>query len=556
MQSTLGYVHTPHEIADLLTQWAIQSADDIILDLGLGEGVFVFSSFRRLQELGANGPQAASQIYGTEIDATRYEALQQAIANKDILFPHLQHKDFFQASFPLVDSIVGNPPYVRRRAIAPERVEQIRADVLGKNSNIAETDLSQLTDLYVYFLLKAATYLKPNGRLAVVIADSWLNVRYGEVLRCYLHNHFQIERIINFDRSIFTDAQVKPVLLFAIKQSNTVHQVALTRVMNGLAVRELAKLFVKPQPNLSDVYTVNLSSTILDTKEPWGVHLKISEIDNVVSGHKGLVSLDTFATIRIGLQTLAEDFFVLTNTQVEELGIESEFLQPFAHSVTQFEANIIDETSQSNLFLFYCSKSEKELEGTNALAHIKKGENTEVSIRGRGEIVRGYNQKPRIQKANRPKWYDVKSSTEKRGRAPILIPRLIYYQFKVLWNSRQFVPGGAVIEVLPNSQEHIQVLLAILNSTYAEVLIRGYAQLYGGGTYTVGINQLKKLPIPNLTQLTHEQNEKLLASYRTFLRNGKRNEIDNVIYELLGLEPGLFESALKNLRLMSTSAKQ
>lgn len=556
MQITLGHVHTPPEIADLLAKWAIQSPDDTVLDLGLGEGAFVFSSFSRLRELGAEDLQATSQIYGTEIDATRYQTLQQAITTKGLRFPHLQHKDFFQADFPQVDAIVGNPPYVRRRAIAPERVEQIRTDVLRTNLEVIETDLSQLTDLYVYFLLKAFAYLKPYGRLAVVIADSWLNVRYGKALRYYLQNHFEIERIISFDRSVFSEAQVKPVLLFATKRSGKVHQIAFTRVMNGLAINELAQLFTKPEPNMPDVSTINLDSTDLNAKDPWGVHLKISELANVLNGYKQLTSLDTYSNIRIGLQTLAEDFFVLTNAKVQNLGIEAEFLQPFAHSVTQFETYNIDETTQANLHLFYCAKSKEELKGTNALVHIDAGENVSVSVRGRGEIVKGYHQKPRIQKANRPLWYDVKSNIEQRGRSPILIPRLIYYQFKVLWNSVGFVPGGAVIEVLPKFPEHTLLLLAVLNSTYAEVLIRGYAQLYGGGTYTVGINQLKKMPIPDLTQFTDEQHRRLIASYQIFLADGRREEIDNLIYELLDLDANMFESALRTLRMMSIYAKQ
>lgn len=556
MKTTLGYVQTPSEIADLLTKWAIRSANDTVLDLGLGEGAFVFSSFHRLLELGGTGTQSASQIYGTEIDATRYEALQQASAIKGIHFPHLQHKDFFQASFPQVDVVIGNPPYVRRRAIAPDTVKQIRADVLRENTEIAEADLSQLTDLYMYFLLKAAAHLKPCGRLAVVVADSWLNVRYGQVLRQYLQNHFYIERIINFDRSIFSDAQVKPVLLFATKQSDTSNQITITRVMNGLAVNELSALFTTQEPSLPDTYTVLLRSEDLDAKQPWGVHLKISEIDNVLDNHERTVPLHTFAAIYIGLQTLAKDFFALSNTRVQESGIESEYLQPFAHSVSQFDTNVIDEDTLANLHLFYCSKPKEELKDTNALVHIKAGESTQVAIRGRGEVVNGYHQKPRIQKANRPNWYDVKSSVEKRGLAPILIPRLIYYQFRVLWNKAQFIPGDAVIEVLPKSDDHTQLLLAVLNSTYAEVLIRGYAQLYGGGTYTVGINQLKKMPVPDLKRLTSEQKRNLVSSYQNFLVNGNRNEIDSLVYEFLSLDPKLFDDAVINLRLLATSAKQ
>lgn len=558
MQTTLGAVFTPTEVADLLTRWAIRSAGDTILDLGLGEGAFVFSSFYRLQELGATSKQSASQIYGTEIDETRYATLQQFSATKQgTNFPNLQYKDFFQATFPKVDVVVGNPPYVRRRAITPGRIKEIRSNVLETNLDVNEKDLSQLTDLYVYFLLKAVTYLRLQGRLAVVISDSWLNVRYGQVLRQYLLENFKIEHVISFDRPIFPDAQVKPVLLFATKHSQITNQVAFTRVMNGLPVNALSPLFTNPEPKLPDVHTVYVSSTELGIAQPWGTYLKIAEIINVLNSRHKLVPLQELANVRIGLQTLAKDFFTLTNTQIQDLAIESEFLQPLAHSVSQFDQAVIDVQSKPSLHLFFCANPKDELIGTNALTHIETGENTEVTIRGRGEVVTGYNQKPRIKKANRPSWYDIKTSVEKRGRAPILIPRLIYYQFKVLWNQAHYVPGDAVIEVLPKSPNlDVQLLLAVLNSTYSEVLIRGYAQLYGGGACTVGINQLKQMPILNLESLTNKQKQKLVVGYQAFLKDGNRDKIDEVIYKIIGLDHKLFESTVKSLRLMATSAKQ
>lgn len=557
MINALGAVFTSNELADFVSEWAIRSANNTVLDLGLGEGAFVFSSFKRLQHLGAIKEQAALQIFGTEIDEGRFKTLKSTAKNLGVVFPNLHYQDFFEAQFPQVDVVIGNPPYVRRRKLSPENVNLIRSRVLEANTDIEEKELSQLTDVYVYFLLKAATHLKPNGKLAVVIPDSWLNVRYGEILRGYFKKHFEIDRIISFDRPIFDDAQVKPVLVFATKKSNKEKPLYFTRVMNGLPIRELAPIFDQPEPILDDVNTSQIYINKFDDKEPWGSHFRIAQILDSIANHKKLMPLSSIANSRIGLQTLAKDFFVFTNEQASSMEIESEYLTPIIHSIADVNGAVIDKEYPYLQQLFFCNKIKSELVDTKALAHIWEGEQEKVQIRGRDEFVFGYQNKPRIKKANRPHWYDVKTSIIQRGIAPILIPRLVYTDFRVLWNQAQFVPGGAIIEVLPTSSNYdIRVLLALLNSSFTEVILRGSAQMYGGGMCTLSVSKTKSLPIIDINSLSQGQREHLVQAYNEFCISGQRYDIDNFIWDFLGLSPNPFKEALKMFRLMATYAKK
>ena len=101
MDKEFGAIYTPAEVADLLADWAIQTPDDNVLDLGVGEGAFVFASSRKLVSLGASLAQSASQIYGTEIDETTYNKFLGLAKVSGVTFPNLVCQDFFQASFPL-----------------------------------------------------------------------------------------------------------------------------------------------------------------------------------------------------------------------------------------------------------------------------------------------------------------------------------------------------------------------------------------------------------------------------------------------------------------------
>ena len=563
MDKELGAVYTPPEVADLLANWAIQSPDDLVLDLGIGEGVFVFTTCRRLVSLGASPAQAVSQIYGTEVNEVTFKKFTELTSQLGLDFPELTCQDFFQASFPQVDAVIGNPPYIRRSGFSAERLREIRNKVIETNPEIRGEDLSQLTDVYVYFLLQAIKSLKPEGRLAVIVADSWLNVRYGRFLKNYLKTHFDIERIINFDRPLFENAQVKPILIFATKKTYPPisTQVAFTRVMNGLPISSLSQLFQSPEPNLDDINTKLVPSEELNDAEPWGVHFKISEIDMILTQNDWFVPLQEIAHTRIGIQTLAKNFFALTPEQIQDTGVEPQFLEPFAHSVAQFEHQVIDENIPPSLYVFYCSQPKDELNGTQALVHIQSGEQEMVKVRGKDEVVIGYHNKERIIKENRPHWYDIKSTVERRGRASILIPRLISHRYIALWNKAGYVPGGVTIELIPHvslqsKEEDILLYLALLNSTLMEVVFRGYAQMYGGGASTVGLAQTKLLPVPDITRFTTDQQNTLISAYHAFLGNGERESIDDAIWDILDLNGDIFYSAVEDLVMLALTAKK
>ncbi|MCP4373245.1 MAG: N-6 DNA methylase [Deltaproteobacteria bacterium] len=560
MLRELGSIYTPIDYAHFLTEWAIQNSTDLVMDLGVGEGVFVFASYERLLALGANKLEGQNQIYGTEVDEITYKKFLVKAENLDTCFPNLHYENFFNIKFPTVDSIVGNPPYVRRKHI--DGVDKIRDRVLEINKKINAKDLNRLTDLYVYFLLHALPMLKPEGRLAIIVADSWLNVGYGKVLKQYLKQEYNINRLISLDRRVFDDAQVKPVLLLATKKSNSNSQwvVSFTRIKNGLPISSLQHF--EDWSQLDDVATVNIPAQNLKIEHPWGIHFKASEIYQLLSKHKLTTYVNNLADTRIGIQTLAKDFFVLTPKQAQNHRIELDYLQSLAQSAKHFDAPVIEQHTPETFLVFYCAKSKKKLQGTRALEYIIKGEKTTVKVRGKNETVVGYQNKKRIQQAKRSSWYDLRSDIERRGRAEILIPRLVYRKFMVLWNKANYVPGELFIEFLPKEKSpDIEAYLAVLNSIPTEIMLRMYAQVYGGGTYNIRPGQVKMVSMLDVTQLTNAQKNNLVQAYRQYLADESydRFPINHAVYDILGFNTEMrqkMDETLKDLISIATSAKE
>ena len=559
MARNLGSIYTPEDFASFLTEWAIQTPNDKVLDLGIGEGVFAFAAINRLIKLGADVNTAQAQIYGTEIDHDTFSRFLSFAQRRNLTFPNLKQQDFFEAEFPPMDAVVGNPPYVRRTHI--KDVEKIRDRVRNINPLIKVEDLTRLTDLYVYFLLCALPVLRPGSRLSIIVADSWLNVGYGRVLKDYLKHDFSIKELISFDRRVFDDAQVKPVLLFATKKNlNVGQQVRFTRVKNGLPISTING--IEDYSKLEGVSRVSVSVDNLKPEKPWGIYFKGVDVYQLLESHQLTNPVSEIAETRIGIQTLAKDFFVLAPDQAQKYQIEASYLQPLAQSTKYLDYPVIDQNTNVTHQIFYCSSSTEELQKTKALEHIERGESTEVKVRGKGKTVLGYHNKKRIQDANRPFWYDLRTDIERRGRAVILIPRLVYRAFMVIWNKANFVPGELFIEFLPKEPNpDVEAYLAVLTSTPTEIALRMCAQVYGGGTYNINPGPVKEVPILDVRQLTDEQKTQLVQAYRQYLddENFNRSCVNQVVYNIFGFDEKTrlkLGEVVDDLVLIATSSKQ
>jgi len=569
MAKNLGVVFTPDGYAQILTNWAIHSNKDTVLDLGVGEGVFVFQAFDRLRELGASIEDAADQIYGSEIDKSSYDKFITEARKRDLVFKNLKNDDFFVSSLPDVDVIVGNPPYVRRRGMDEHDLSTIRKSTLNRNPGINKKDLSNLSDLYSYFLLASLPSLRSGGRLAVIVADTWLSSRYGVTLRKYLLNEFYIDQIISLDRRVFDNIQVKAVLILALKKGDIpkkYHKIRFARVRNGLPIKNLSSFVLGEDGSHSkgDIVVREIKSNSLNHRTSWGNVIKSTELFETIRNKKIIIPMKEIADIHIGFQTLAKDFFVISREDKENKILDVEYLAPFAYSIAQFDNPVIKDTDIPSLYVFYCSKPKEELQTSKALEYIKEGELITVAERGTGKTVTGYHNKKRIKKANRPYWYDIKTEVMRRGIAEILLPRFVYKKYLVLWNVAKYVPGGALISVIPKKDLFAQfvdtrVYLAILTSAFSEIVFRIYAHVYGGGSTNINISALREAPTINITQLSEEQKRKLVDCYDGYIGTNNKDEINRAVYSLLDLteeQIKLMNELLDDLILMAVSARK
>ena len=57
-----------------------------------------------------------------------------------------------------------------------------------------------------------------GGRLALIVSDSWLDMRYGTAFKDYLLRTFRIRGMLGFQSQVFPDVLVRPVVILAEKR--------------------------------------------------------------------------------------------------------------------------------------------------------------------------------------------------------------------------------------------------------------------------------------------------------------------------------------------------
>jgi len=555
-----GAVFTPAHIAQWLVRWAVHSPRDVVLDPGAGQGVFLLAAFERLRELGTSTEAARQQLFGVELQKEHFEHLTENVrASIGTPFPHLRHANLFQEEFPPLDAVIGNPPYVIRARLA--EVNEVAQRVALRTQYAVK--LRGQADLYCYFIMYAPSFLKEGGRMALIVSDAWLDADYGVELKEFLLQNFRIEALISFDRRVFPAALVKSLVLLAVrtKRSKANAPVRFIRVEQpGLLDAILAHLETDSSFDDGSAQVVLEPQGALNPRQYWGIYFKHPDLYFTLSTHPLVTELKQLAWMRIGLQTLAKRFYVLPANYVHEAHLEREYFEPIVVSPRDLAGPILTrEQSRAHLALF-CDKAKNQLKGTNVLGYIEAAERQIVGVRSKQEEVRGYHNLPRLTRAGRKPWYNLKSEVERRGRYPILLPRRVYAKFIVAWNQGAILANEDFIEVKPHRDDDIMPLLAALSSSFGEFMMRTLGHVYGGGVCNLNPNDVKAIPVLNLNKLGLDPLRRLAEAYNRFLAaNGQDQTIlDQVIFDLLDLDSqmrGRLYKALDELRGLSLMLK-
>ncbi len=238
-----GQYYTDENIVDVINAFCIRKAEATVLDPACGSGTFLVRAYYRKYQLDKrlSNQELIAGLYGCDINPFPAHLATLNLAARNITeeenYPRIVRRNFFatergktfcelpdildheereQIKLPLLDAVIGNPPYVRQEQIPKKSEKDVTLDQT-KEHIYAKAErawpglkLSRQSDLYVYFWPVAAEFLKEDGWFGFLTSSSWLDVRYGFPVQRWMLQNFRIIAVIeSVDEPWFPDARVK-----------------------------------------------------------------------------------------------------------------------------------------------------------------------------------------------------------------------------------------------------------------------------------------------------------------------------------------------------------
>lgn len=479
-RNRLGQFATPANLASDVLRLASQQlgSDEKIrfLDPAIGSGSFFSALLCTVPQ------ERIAHAEGYEVDRQFGTACRDLWENVGLKVHIADFTKIVPSRQNLFNLIICNPPYVRHHHLASS--EKVRLNQACAQA--CKVNIGGLAGLYCYFLGLAHAWMSDGGVAAWLIPNEFMDVNYGKQVKQYLLECVSLLRIHRFDpnEAQFDDALVSSSVVLFRNTPPTVDDMVEFTFGASLCEPEVVK-FV-PQKTLS-----------CDAK--WS-----SLCFQGVQEAKLCVRLADLFTIRRGLATGANNFFILDRQRIEELGLPNNFLKPILPSPRYLQQDEVfadpagDPIIEKQLFLLDCDLPEEDLrERYPKLWQYLSAGTTSIS---EGYLCR-----------NRSPWY----SQERRQPPPLLCTYMGRGNgkngrpFRFILNHSRAIAANVYLLLYPKPL--LATALALdpllfhrvwqeLNETPVATLM-GEGRVYGGGLQKLEPKELANLPADKILAL-------------------------------------------------------
>jgi type I restriction-modification system DNA methylase subunit len=461
------------------------------------------------------------------------------------------------------DAIVGNPPYTRQEEmgeIAPED-EDYKDDLIKKAVHLGKRKIAEIgkrAGIFAYFFPHGTKFLKENGFLGFVVQNYWLDTDYGKGLQeFFLKNHKIIAIIESKVERWFEEADVNTCIIILQKcaskkerDENLVRFVYLKKKLsdfippaediwgkqverlseikklqrtilahNDLYENDELRIFPKPQKELWEEGYDNEKKKYAYGN--WGKYLRAPDIYFTVmnKGKSAMAPMKQFAKIFSGMKTGANNYFYLSEKEINSKGIEKEYWMNrdrkgswhpnfLAESLSDIDKYLV-EPDQLKKRVVVIHTPKRDLKDSRVASYILEGERQNL------HTAKTCNQNA---KAKDGRWYDL---TEKK--ANLMWPEYSWTRLAACYSRTPVYINNRLYSILPDKPE---LMAGILNSTLVQFIAQVTGPGAGGGAKGIRVQDLKAMPIPFIN--VHKYETRIKKAFSKLL---SRN-IETIFIEL------------------------
>lgn len=573
----LGQFYTPPSVAELIVKWAVRKPTDLVMDPAVGSGTFLVKAYKRLIELKLDnyqnkGLQAMpamlhkeilSQLYADDINPFPAQLTAINLAMRDVRYPTSEMnvivEDFFkmgpkrkmlvpyvirtpQGEFrrevivPQVDAIVANPPYTRWVEI-PKKTQDAITTAIGEilQEYRLTGGIGNETGIYVHFILYGLDFLKKDGRLGMIISNSWLQADYGVNFANFLLDHFKVKAVIDFNQRLFRIPLIATCVLLLEKEVNSKardeNETCFIYVDKEAQVEEILDAIENPE-GWKDRFLLNVSKQCDLKNEKWFRKLFATEvIEQKVKDSPVVCAAQNFFETSYGNitgvstrgGTGADAFFYINKADAEKRGLIPKYVYPLIVSPRYSKYFTVQERDWKTLrdngkrcYVFVAHEPVRKLpagvreyirwgETTPLVKPKKRRKKPKTANKSLASIIRENDKK------NFYGWYDLSSITPVK----ISVIRRAWYKARfVLSNFPVAFDEGAFISFANKkgvefADEQLRALLAYLNSTLAQLFVEIYGISAGGGAAGLDVKTAAEFPILDVKELDKRETRTL-----------------------------------------------
>ena len=634
-----GQFYTPPAIAELITKWCIRSSDDKVLDPAVGSGTFLIKAYSKLKELKfLESPRRSDrvvhkevldQLYAIDIDSFPAHLTAMNLAMRDVREPvrelNVVVEDFFkvvpeqviltqyrvrtprgevrrEVVIPRVDAVVANPPYTRWVEIPDKTKDAIRealAGILRSYNLTARIRQGIEPGIYIHFIMHANKFLKPGGRLGMIISDSWLQTDYGIDFGRYLLENWKVKAIIDISARVFPVPLIGTCIILLEKpydgedvDDNEVVFMYLDIPENrSFDIDGILKALEKPR-EVGRVYLVrSFRQGDIPRDQKW-INLIFSSEEILSKLREKTIPAGELFEISRGNSVWsiwamkhgrrpdlgAKNFFYFNENKVRQWGLEG-YVYPAITSARYVPNFIFSRRDWEELknrgadcYLFMCHKPRGRLP-RRVKEYIEWGETRcRTQIRGTRGGGRPCHQAQACQERERQSkyfygWYDLGGIEN----APILAIYQSQYKTRFILNEINTVTYHAMIAFIPKkrlSKLKLKALLTYLNSSFTQLYIESVARITGMGVAALEVQHAEEMPVIDVNRLDEDELkalanlfDKLDSAARRLGGASKREnmmklwdtviaEIDYKVADILGLSRELADGARALAKIM------
>jgi adenine-specific DNA-methyltransferase len=477
-RNKLGQFATPNPLAVAMAAHMLQLRGDRpgpvrFLDPSIGSGSF-YSALRQVSPPGLIG-----HAEGIEIDPAFAGAASHLWGPLGL---QVTVGDFTRLDPPSPESradlILANPPYVRHHHLDRDEKRRLK-DLVGRRLGIR---VSGLAGLYVHFLLLCDAWLEGGGLAAWLIPSEFMDVNYGTAIKDYLTGRVRLRQIHRFSPSDtqFGDALVTSAVVVLEKVRPDEADTVLMSYGGPLESPESGE-----QVPMADLRAARKWTNYPREDAPAG---------DLIAAR---TTLDDLFTIRRGLVTGSNGFFIMSRDEALRRGLPPRFLRPILPSPRYVKEPIIEADEEGHpavdrsLVLLDCDRPEDEVRRDHPAlwAYFQEG------------VARGLHEG--YLTSRRSPWY----TQERRDTPPFVCTYMGRHRngrppFRIFWNRSRAVaanvylllyPRGALLRALEARPALDRVVFGLLRDIRPAHFI-DEGRVYGGGLHKMEPKELAALP--------------------------------------------------------------